>query len=328
MRIDVITIFPEYLEPLQESLLGRAMKEGILSVGVHNLRDWAHDKHQKVDDTPFGGGPGMVMMPHIWAEAIGDTIKKVGHADHSQEEPLIIIPTPAGQPFSQEIAQELSQEKHLIFACGRYEGIDQRVVDWASDTYRVREISIGDYVLIGGEVATMVMVEAATRLIPGVLGNTQSYEEDSFSDGLLEAPCYTKPRLWRGYEVPEVLLSGNHQKIENWRRQQSLIRTAEVRPDIIRELDIEELDTADRIAIEGRRLSYTFGPVEWKKSPEELVKKAEKLLKRFDTKSTIDMRMSVENKEEDIFFIHISAHTTKEEENYQGLIEARLGKLL
>ena len=271
MRIDVVTIFPEYLDPLRHALLGKAIEQGKLSVGVHDLRQWATDVHKSVDDSPYGGGPGMVMKPEVWGPALDDVssatastqdlvsalphLSKPRHDDihgvearsyaeaGGEEKPLLIVPTPAGKPFTQEDAQAWSAEEHIVFACGRYEGIDQRVVDDAAKRYRVREVSIGDYVLIGGEVAVLVIAEAVVRLIPGVLGNRRSHEEDSFSDGLLEGPSYTKPREWRGRAVPEVLTSGDHAKVDRWRREQSLARTLERRPEL---LEVAELDAADR----------------------------------------------------------------------------------
>lgn len=277
LRLDVVTIFPEYLEPLRHALLGKAIEQGILSVGVHNLRDWATGVHQAVDDSPYGGGPGMVMKPDVWGPALDEvaTLKaeqsltsavphldnvrhdqKLGLAEESSyaaagvpslseedsAKPLLIVPTPAGEPFTQQMAQEFSHEEHIVFACGRYEGIDQRVIDDAANRYRVREVSIGDYVLIGGEVAVLVIAESVVRLIPGVLGNRKSHEEDSFSDGLLEGPSYTKPREWRGLAVPDVLLSGNHALVDRWRRDQSLIRTAERRPDLLADVDLSARD--------------------------------------------------------------------------------------
>ncbi|CAB0652543.1 tRNA (guanosine(37)-N1)-methyltransferase TrmD [Corynebacterium diphtheriae] len=287
MRLDVITIFPEYLDPLRHALLGKAIEKDLLSVGVHDLRLWAEDVHKSVDDSPFGGGPGMVMKPTVWGPALDDVATMSGkahmgaqldsarvHVDkprHDElegiqfagydaaevaeaDKPLLLVPTPAGAPFTQEDARAWSNEEHIVFACGRYEGIDQRVIEDAKKTYRVREVSIGDYVLIGGEVAVLVIAEAVVRLIPGVLGNTQSHQDDSFSDGLLEGPSYTKPRKWRGLEVPEVLTSGNHAKIERWRREQSLKRTWEVRPEL---LDGMELDRHDQAYVEGLRRGNT-----------------------------------------------------------------------
>ncbi|MGV9745957.1 tRNA (guanosine(37)-N1)-methyltransferase TrmD [Rhodococcus zopfii] len=237
MRLDVVTIFPEYLEPLRAALLGKAIDKGLISVGVHNLRDWTHDVHKAVDDSPYGGGPGMVMKPTVWGPALDDILAGRGDEPGSGGEPdpdvLLVVPTPAGVPFTQETAHRWSGEKRIVFACGRYEGIDQRVFDDAARRVRVEEVSIGDYVLIGGEVAVLVMVEAVVRLLPGVLGNQQSHQEDSFSDGLLEGPSYTRPASWRGLDVPPVLMSGDHAKIAQWRREQSLIRTRERRPDLL-----------------------------------------------------------------------------------------------
>lgn len=270
MRLDVLTIFPEYLEPLRHALLGKAIEQGILSVGVHDLRSWATDVHKSVDDTPYGGGPGMVMKPEVWGPALDDVAagtapgedltSSLPHVDAPRHDelagvgkqaygggedsdlPLLIVPTPAGKPFTQADAQAWSNEEHIVFACGRYEGIDQRVVDDAANRYRVREVSIGDYVLIGGEVAVLVIAEAIVRLIPGVLGNRRSHEEDSFSDGLLEGPSYTKPRTWRGLDVPEVLFSGNHGKVDRWRRDQALLRTQAVRPELLADIDLSATD--------------------------------------------------------------------------------------
>ncbi|MFD7846545.1 tRNA (guanosine(37)-N1)-methyltransferase TrmD [Nocardia sp. NPDC059764] len=232
MRIDVVTIFPEYLEPMRAALLGKAIDKGLLEVEVHDLRRWTHDVHKSVDDTPYGGGPGMVMKPTVWGDALDEVCP---------DNALLVVPTPAGVPFTQETAQRWSGEEHIVFACGRYEGIDQRVFDDAARRVRVEEVSIGDYVLIGGEAAVLVMTEAFVRLIPGVLGNQQSHEQDSFSDGLLEGPSYTRPVSWRGLDVPEILLSGNHAKIAQWRHEQSLERTAERRPDLLPEAAPTEL---------------------------------------------------------------------------------------
>lgn len=224
LRIDVVTIFPEYLEPLRTALLGKAIEKGIVEADVHNLRRWTHDVHQSVDDAPYGGGPGMVMKPTVWGDALDEVCP---------DEALLVVPTPAGVPFTQATAQRWSAESHLVFACGRYEGIDQRVFDDAARRVRVEEVSIGDYVLIGGEAAVLVMAEAVVRLIPGVLGNQQSHEQDSFSDGLLEGPSYTRPVSWRGLDVPDILLSGNHARIDAWRRERSLDRTRERRPELL-----------------------------------------------------------------------------------------------
>ena len=224
MRLDVVTIFPEYLTPLRTALLGKAIDRGLVSVEVHDLRSWTHDVHKAVDDSPYGGGPGMVMKPTVWGDALDDVLT---------DDSLLVVPTPAGVPFTQRTAERWSSEQHLVFACGRYEGIDQRVFDDAARRVRVEEVSIGDYVLIGGEEAVLVMAEAVVRLMPGVLGNQQSHQEDSFSDGLLEGPSYTRPAQWRDLDVPPVLLSGDHAKIAAWRREQSLDRTAERRPDLL-----------------------------------------------------------------------------------------------
>lgn len=231
MRIDIVTIFPEFFSVLDVSLLGKARQAGRIGLGVHDLRDYAYDRHRTVDDTPYGGGAGMVMRPEPWGDAL-DSILYASEA-RGVADPVIIFPSPAGELFTQATAQELSTERQLIFGCGRYEGIDQRVVDYASTRARVRLVSMGDYVLNGGEIATMAMIEAIGRLIPGVVGNPASLVEESHSDGLLEYPSYTKPAAWRGLEVPPVLLSGNHGAIAAWRREQQLGRTRRVRPDLL-----------------------------------------------------------------------------------------------
>ncbi len=224
MRLDVVTIFPEYLAPLRTALLGKAIDKGLVSVGIHDLRGWTHDVHKAVDDSPYGGGPGMVMKPTVWGDALDEVLT---------QDSLLIVPTPAGVPFTQRTAERWSQERHLVFACGRYEGIDQRVFDDAAKRVCVEEVSIGDYVLIGGEVAVLAMSEAVVRLLPGVLGNQLSHQDDSFSDGLLEGPSYTRPVRWRGLEVPEVLLSGDHARVAAWRKEQALDRTRARRPDLL-----------------------------------------------------------------------------------------------
>ncbi|MFV8176062.1 tRNA (guanosine(37)-N1)-methyltransferase TrmD [Mycolicibacterium peregrinum] len=226
MRIDVITIFPAYLDPIRQSLPGKAIDAGILSVAVHDLRNWTRDVHRSVDDSPYGGGPGMVMKAPVWGEALDEICS---------EETLLVVPTPAGRPFTQAVAERWSAESHLVFACGRYEGIDQRVADDAARRMRVEEVSIGDYVLNGGESAALVMIEAVVRLMPDVLGNPASHQQDSHSDGLLEGPSYTRPQSWRGLDVPDVLLSGDHAKVAAWRHEQSLQRTRERRPDLLDE---------------------------------------------------------------------------------------------
>ncbi|TWJ14843.1 tRNA (guanine37-N1)-methyltransferase [Stackebrandtia albiflava] len=244
MRVDVVTVFPQYLAPLELSLIGRARQRGILDVAVHDLRDWTHDVHRTVDDSPAGGGAGMIMRPEPWGEAF-DAL-----ADPANP-PRLLVPSPAGVPFRQAMAVELAAEPHLMFACGRYEGIDQRVIDHAAAHMPVTEVSLGDYVLFGGEVAVLVILEAVTRLIPGVLGNAQSLDDESHNAGLLESPSYTKPAVWRGREVPEVLLSGHHARIERWRRDQSLLRTARRRPELLAGLPPDALDAADRATLEG-----------------------------------------------------------------------------
>lgn len=224
MRIDAISIFPDFFDVLDISLLGRAKAQELIDVRVHNLRDFTEDKHKTVDDTPFGGGAGMLMMPEPWGKALDSVITS---------ETIVVFPSPAGELFKQATAIELSKAPHLVFACGRYEGIDHRVVEYASSKARVRMISLGDYVLNGGEVAAIAMIEAVARLIPGVIGNSQSLDEESHSEGLLEYPSYTKPANWRGFEVPEVLLSGNHAEIVKWRKAKALERTRQVRPDLL-----------------------------------------------------------------------------------------------
>jgi tRNA (guanine37-N1)-methyltransferase len=231
MRIDIVTIFPEFFSVLDISLLGKARQSGRISLGVHDLRDYAYDRHRTVDDTPYGGGAGMVMRPEPWGDAI-DSILYASEA-RGEADPLVIFPSPAGDLFTQAMAQELSTESALVFGCGRYEGIDQRVVDYAATRARVRLVSMGDYVLNGGEIASMAMIEAVGRLIPGVVGNPASLVEESHSNGLLEYPSYTKPAQWRGLEVPAVLLSGNHGAIAAWRHEQQLERTRRVRPDLL-----------------------------------------------------------------------------------------------
>ena len=217
MRIDVVSIFPEYLAPLELSLIGKARQDGLLDLQVHDLRDFTTDKHRSVDDTPYGGGAGMVMKAEPWAQALASV---AAASEGKAAKPVLIVPSPAGERFSQALAYELAEEDQLVFACGRYEGIDERVIEWAEDHFTVRPMSLGDYVLNGGEVAVLAMVEAIGRLLPGVVGNPDSLVEESHSDGLLEYPVYTKPSVWRDREVPPVLLSGNHGKIAQWRRHE------------------------------------------------------------------------------------------------------------
>jgi len=226
VRIDVITIFPDYLAPLRQSLPGKAIAAGLVQLGVHDLRNWTHDVHRSVDDSPYGGGPGMVMRAPVWGEALDEICSP---------ETLLVVPTPAGRLFDQATAARWSNEQHLVFACGRYEGIDQRVADDAARRMRVEEVSIGDYVLNGGESAALVMIEAVVRLLPDVLGNPASHQQDSHSAGLLEGPSYTRPPTWRDLAVPEVLLSGDHARVAAWRHEQSLERTRQRRPELLDE---------------------------------------------------------------------------------------------
>jgi tRNA (guanine37-N1)-methyltransferase len=227
VKIDIVSIFPEYLAPLDLSLPGKARAKGLVEIAVHDLRDWTHDRHRTTDDTPYGGGAGMVMKPEPWGEALDALLPADGSA-------TVVFTTPSGTPFTQAVAAELATHRHLVFACGRYEGIDQRVIEEAATRGRVREISLGDYVLNGGEVAALAITEAVVRLLPGFMGNPESLAEESHEDGLLEYPVYTKPASWRGRDVPEVLLSGNHAAIAAWRRAQAERRTAERRPDLLR----------------------------------------------------------------------------------------------
>lgn len=228
MKIDVVSVFPDYLAPLKLSLIGKAIEDGLIELAVHDLRDYAHDKHKTVDDSPYGGGPGMVMKPEPWGEVLDELVN---------DESILIIPTPSGKPFSQKLAQEYSNAGHLVFACGRYEGIDARVAQHYKNKIRVDEVSIGDYVLAGGEVAVLVIVEALARLIPGVLGNSESHQDDSFAIGqmenLIEGPVFTRPPSWRDLEVPEVLLSGDHKKVAEWKLAQAKEKTTRIRPDLI-----------------------------------------------------------------------------------------------
>lgn len=247
MRIDVVSIFPEYLAPLELSLIGKARQDGLLDLNVHDLRAFTTDKHRTVDDTPYGGGAGMVMKAEPWAQALASVAAAQG--DAPARKPVLIVPSPAGERFTQALAHELADEDQLVFACGRYEGIDERVIEWAEEHFTVRPMSLGDYVLNGGEVAVLAMTEAIVRLLPGVVGNPESLVEESHSDGLLEYPVYTKPSTWRDREVPPVLLSGNHGKIAQWRRHEQYRRTAERRPDLLEVFDAGKLPRADRMAL-------------------------------------------------------------------------------
>ena len=236
MRIDVISIFPDFLAPLELSLAGRARDSGLLDIRVHDLRQWTHDRHHTVDDAPAGGGAGMVMKPEPWGEAFDALAidRPTGDlAGPSLGPAVVIVPTPSGRPFTQAVAAKLSTRPWLVFACGRYEGIDQRVIDHANGRVEVWELSLGDYVLNGGEVAALAMVEAIARLVPGFMGNPESLAEESHSEGLLEYPVYTRPRSWRGLEIPEVLTSGDHAAIARWRQDKAVRRTVERRPDLL-----------------------------------------------------------------------------------------------
>ena len=226
MKIQAVTIFPEYFSALDISLLGKAQENRVIEFEAVDLREYTHDKHKTVDDSPYGGGAGMLMKPEPWGEALDELLNPDGST-------VLIVPSPAGELFKQATAQELSNKEHIVFACGRYEGIDQRVFEWAQDKAEVRLISLGDYVLNGGEVAALAMIEAVARLIPGVIGNAESLAEESHSDGLLEYPSYTKPASWRGLDVPEVLRGGNHAEIAKWRKEQAFERTKAVRPDLL-----------------------------------------------------------------------------------------------
>jgi tRNA (guanine37-N1)-methyltransferase len=229
MKIDIISIFVDYFEPLRLSLVGKAIENGLVDLRLHDLRNWTFDRHRTVDDGPYGGGAGMVMRPEPWGLALDAVTAE-------EADPRLLLLSPSGRPFNQALAHELATEQHLIFACGRYEGIDARVVEDAARRLRVDELSIGDYVLSGGEVAAMVVIEAVVRLLPGVIGNPESLIEESYgadNEGLLEGPVYTKPSSWRGLDVPEVLLSGHHEKIAAWRREQAVKRTQARRPDLL-----------------------------------------------------------------------------------------------
>ena len=227
IRFDVVTVFPEYLEPLRLSLLGKAAMDGLLEVGVTDLRNYAHDRHRTVDDAPYGGGPGMVMKPEPWGEALDQLLR---------DDSILLLPTPSGRPFTQALAVDYATRPHLVIGCGRYEGIDARVAQHYRSRVRVDEVSLGDYVLAGGEAAALVIVETVARLVPGVLGNSESAVDDSFApgamSGLLEGPVYTRPPMWRGLDVPDVLTSGDHARVAAWRLEQAQARTVQMRPDL------------------------------------------------------------------------------------------------
>ena len=269
MRVDIVTIFPRYfgpvpaegaadgVGPLGVSLIGKAAARGDIDFRVHDLRRWATDVHHTVDDTPFGGGPGMVMKPDVWGAALDQVLSDAAQTPGGPAR--LVVPTPSGVPFTQDLAAAYATERHLVFACGRYEGIDARVVADARSRMRVDEVSIGDYVLAGGEAAVAVIVEAVCRLLPGVLGNEQSVADDSFGGGggamrgLLEGPVYTRPRSWRGHQVPSVLLSGDHAAIARWQRDEALLRTARTRPDLIHRLAAagDGLDARDKEVLDA-----------------------------------------------------------------------------
>ena len=275
MRYDVVTIFPEYLEPLKLSLLGKAREKGLVDLHLHDLREYTFDRHRTVDDTPYGGGAGMVMKAEPWGLALDEVLaasplnaatedasegaesEGTGPAEPAADtRPLLIVPSPAGAVFDQAMAYKLAEEKHIVFAPARYEGIDERVLDWAQEGFRVMPVSLGDYVLYGGEVAVMAMIEAITRLIPGAMGNPASLEEESHTGGLLEYPVYTKPAVWRDREVPEVLLSGNHGAIARWRRDRQIERTLERRPDLLEAYPVEQWDKKDRRFLAERGVHF------------------------------------------------------------------------
>lgn len=271
MRYDVVTIFPEYLEPLKLSLLGKAREKGLVDLHLHDLREYTFDRHRTVDDTPYGGGAGMVMKAEPWGLALDEVLaasplnatedasegaEPDGTGPAADTRPLLIVPSPAGAVFDQAMAYKLAEEKHIVFAPARYEGIDERVLDWAQESFRVMPVSLGDYVLYGGEVAVMAMIEAITRLIPGAMGNPASLEEESHTGGLLEYPVYTKPAVWREREVPEVLLSGNHGAIARWRRDRQIERTLERRPDLLEAYPVEQWDKKDRRFLAERGVHF------------------------------------------------------------------------
>ncbi|MCI1902177.1 MAG: tRNA (guanosine(37)-N1)-methyltransferase TrmD [Bifidobacteriaceae bacterium] len=260
MRIDIVSVFPEFFDSLHVSLLGKAQESGLLDIATHNLRDWTHDVHHSVDDTPVGGGAGMVMKPEVWAECLDELLEvpatsgsAAGTEPQAEPGTVLIFPNPSAPLFSQAAATELSHVKRIVFGCGRYEGIDARVPQYyAQQGIDVAEYSIGDYVLNGGEVAVYAMIEAITRLIPGFMGNPESIVEESYTgDPLLEHRQYTKPATWRGLSVPAVLTSGDHSKVDRYRRDEALERTSRLRPDLIETLECASLDKADRKTLIG-----------------------------------------------------------------------------
>ena len=244
MRFHVLTLFPNMFEgPLGESIMGRAMRQGVISVHVHNIRDFTHDRHRTVDDYPYSGGPGMVMKP----EPLFEAVETLRHTDALGESAQVILLTPQGRTFTQRVAEKLAGLDEMALICGRYEGVDERVRQHLATD----EISIGDYVLGGGELAAMVLMEAVSRLVPGVVGSTESTCNDSFTTGLLQHPLYTRPARFRDWDVPDILLSGHHAEVSRWQRRESLRRTLERRPDLFDSLDPEDLTTEDRRFLEG-----------------------------------------------------------------------------
>ena len=251
MQIDIISVFPEYFRMLDLSLLGKAQDNGLLKINAYNLRRWTHDVHQSVDDTPVGGGAGMVMKPEVWSECLDELLFDGDNGDNNIADngAILIFPNPSAPLFSQKDATQLANAKRLVFGCGRYEGYDARIPEYyKSRGIDVREYSIGDYVLNGGEVAVSVMVEAITRLIPGFMGNPESIVEESYTgaDAILEHHQYTRPTTWRGISVPAILTSGDHAKVDRFRRDDALERTSQIRPDLIEKLDCKSLSKQDR----------------------------------------------------------------------------------
>lgn len=249
MRIEVVTLFPEFVEQVgRYGIVRRAAESGKLALTTRDLRDFSENKWRRVDDRPYGGGPGMVMKTEPWGDALDDIVASGYEA--GAHDPVLVVPAPSGRSFTQEVAAELSARPWLIFTPARYEGIDRRVIDEYATRMPVHEVSIGDYVLAGGEAAVLVITEAVARLLPGVLGNAESHRDDSFAPGamanLLEGPVYTKPLTWRGRAIPDVLVSGHHGRIARWRRDQALRRTALNRPDLIERCDPAAFDKKDR----------------------------------------------------------------------------------
>jgi tRNA (guanine37-N1)-methyltransferase len=267
VRVDVLTIFPEYLEPLSLSLVGKARQAGLVDIGVHDLRNWTHDRHRSVDDAPFGGGAGMVMSPQPWGEAL-DALLAAEPAGRGVV-PHLLVTSPSGRPLTQAWAYELVAQPWLVLACGRYEGIDARLVQDAAQRMPVEEVSVADVVLAGGEAAALVVVEAVVRLLPGVLGNPASLHEESHSDGLLEYPVYTRPSSWRGRDVPEVLRSGDHARIATWRREQSLRRTSQRRPDLLAGTSAARWSRSDLQVLAG--LGWSVDPAGRLRPPDSAV---------------------------------------------------------